>query len=83
MEWKFSRAVIEEQYRRMHLVVVPFNIISEPLKASYFALFKDKLAEVLELKSKRIYCIVKVALESFSSVSSANFVVVFNNTWVD
>ena len=58
IEWKFSRAVIEEQYRRMHLVVVPFNIISEPLKASYFALFKDKLAEVLELKFKRIYCIV-------------------------
>ena len=58
MEWKFSRAVIEEQYRRMHLVVVPFNIISEPLKALYFALFSDNLAEVLELKSKRIYCIV-------------------------
>ena len=58
MEWKFSRAVIEEQYRRMHLVVVPLNIISEPLKALYFALFSDNLAEVLELKSKRIYCIV-------------------------
>ena len=50
MEWKFSHAIIEEQYRRMHLVVVPFNIISEPLKAL--------VAKVLELKSKRIYCIV-------------------------
>ena len=58
MEWKFSRAVIEEQYRRMHLVVVPFNIISEPLQALYFAQFPDNLAKVLELKSKRIYCIV-------------------------
>ena len=53
MEWKFSHAIIEEQYRRMHLVVVPFNIISEPLKA----LFSDDLVKVLELKSKRIYCI--------------------------
>ncbi|XP_066026358.1 short transient receptor potential channel 5-like [Pocillopora verrucosa] len=45
IEWKFSRAVIEEQYRRMHLVVVPFNIISEPLKALYFARYSDHLAE--------------------------------------
>ena len=58
MEWKFSRAVIEEQYRRMHLVVVPFNIISEPLKALYFALFPNLRAKVLELKSARIYCTV-------------------------
>ncbi|CAH3128022.1 unnamed protein product [Pocillopora meandrina] len=48
MEWKFSRAVIEEQYRRMHLVVVPFNIISEPLKALYFAQFSDSLAKKKE-----------------------------------
>ncbi|XP_022801740.1 short transient receptor potential channel 5-like [Stylophora pistillata] len=42
IEWKFSRAVVEEQYRRMHLVVVPFNIISELIKALYFAKYPDR-----------------------------------------
>ena len=37
----------------MHLVVVPFNIISEPLKALYFARYSDQLAEVLEFSVQR------------------------------
>ncbi|XP_066026534.1 short transient receptor potential channel 4-like isoform X3 [Pocillopora verrucosa] len=53
MEWKFSRAVIEEQYRRMHLVVVPFNIISEPLKALYFAQFPDNLAKRKDQRNEK------------------------------
>ncbi|KAK2565129.1 Short transient receptor potential channel 4 [Acropora cervicornis] len=29
IEWKFARAVIENQYRTMHGIVVPFNLITE------------------------------------------------------
>lgn len=30
IEWKFARAVIENQYRTMHGIVVPFNLITVP-----------------------------------------------------
>ncbi|XP_022777954.1 short transient receptor potential channel 4-like [Stylophora pistillata] len=53
IEWKFSRAVIEEQYRRMHVVVVPFNIFSEPLKALYLAKYSDLRDEVKEERKKK------------------------------
>lgn len=55
IEWKFSRAVVEEQYRRMHVVVVPFNIISEPLQALYFAVNPVKHRDQAKTKRKRKY----------------------------
>jgi len=36
VEWKYSRAVAENQYRNLHCIVVPFNLLSVPLKLLYF-----------------------------------------------
>ncbi|XP_020604671.1 short transient receptor potential channel 4-like isoform X2 [Orbicella faveolata] len=36
VEWKYSRAVAENQYRNLHCIVVPFNLLSVPLKLWYF-----------------------------------------------
>ena len=47
IEWKFSRSVMEEQYRRMHVVVVPFNILTLPIVYLYWGLHEDTGEEVL------------------------------------
>jgi len=46
VEWKFSRAVVENQYRKLHSIVVPFNLLTVPGK--YFLLRgrKDARKEV-------------------------------------
>ncbi|XP_078359526.1 short transient receptor potential channel 5-like [Oculina patagonica] len=36
VEWKFSRAVVENQYRNLHSIVVPFNLLSVPVALCYF-----------------------------------------------
>lgn len=36
VEWKFARAVVENQYRNLHSIVVPFNLLSVPLTLCYF-----------------------------------------------
>ncbi|CAH3167148.1 unnamed protein product [Porites lobata] len=36
VEWKFSRAVVENQYRGMHSMAVPFNLLSVPLQMMYW-----------------------------------------------
>ncbi|XP_068725075.1 short transient receptor potential channel 5-like [Montipora capricornis] len=35
VEWKFSRAVVAEEYRRCHPIIVPFNILSVPIAHWY------------------------------------------------
>ena len=32
MEWKFARAVCETQYRGMHAVAMPFNLLTVPVR---------------------------------------------------
>lgn len=44
---------MEEQHRRMHVVVVPFNIFSEPLKALYFAKYSDRRDKVKDERKKK------------------------------
>ncbi|KAL9984529.1 hypothetical protein ACROYT_G006832 [Oculina patagonica] len=36
VEWKFSRAVAENQYRNLHSTVVPFNLLSVAVELCYF-----------------------------------------------
>ncbi|KAL9984528.1 hypothetical protein ACROYT_G006831 [Oculina patagonica] len=36
VEWKFARAVVENQYRNLHSIVVPFNLLSVPVASFYF-----------------------------------------------
>ncbi|XP_020604926.1 short transient receptor potential channel 5-like isoform X2 [Orbicella faveolata] len=36
VEWKFARAVVENQYRNLHCIVVPFNLLSVPVTLCYF-----------------------------------------------
>lgn len=38
VEWKFSRAVVESQYRNLHSIVVPFNLLSVPVALIYIRL---------------------------------------------
>ena len=38
---------MEEQYRRMHVVVVPFNILTLPIVYLYWGLHEDTGEEVL------------------------------------
>lgn len=46
VEWKFSRAVVADEYRRYHPIVVPFNIISVPLSHCYIKIYGDNRAKV-------------------------------------
>ena len=41
VEWKFSRAVFAEEYRRCHPIIVPFNIISVPIARLYIRCYRD------------------------------------------
>ncbi|RMX54876.1 hypothetical protein pdam_00023313 [Pocillopora damicornis] len=52
IEWKFSRSVMEEQYRRMHVVVVPFNILTLPIVYLYWGLHEDTGEERKERRKK-------------------------------
>ncbi|XP_020604890.1 short transient receptor potential channel 5-like [Orbicella faveolata] len=36
VEWKFARAVVENQYRNLHCIVVPFNLLTVPIVSMYF-----------------------------------------------
>lgn len=46
LEWKFFRAVVAEEYRRYHPIVVPFNIISLPMSFLYTKKYGDNRAKV-------------------------------------
>ncbi|CAH3147513.1 unnamed protein product, partial [Porites lobata] len=46
VEWKFSRAVVADEYRRFHPIVVPFNIITFPISRCYIKKYGDSRAEV-------------------------------------
>ena len=46
MEWKFSRAVVADEYRRYHPIVVPFNIITYPVAHWYINSHGDTRDEV-------------------------------------
>ncbi|XP_058954536.2 short transient receptor potential channel 5 isoform X2 [Pocillopora verrucosa] len=52
IEWKFSRSVMEEQYRRMHVVVVPFNILTLPIVYLYWGLHEDTGEEKKKRRKK-------------------------------
>ncbi|PFX18569.1 hypothetical protein AWC38_SpisGene17059 [Stylophora pistillata] len=41
INYTYSRCVTEEQFRRMHCVVVPFNLLSLPLASLYWRMTKD------------------------------------------
>lgn len=41
VEWKFSRAVIAEEYRRCHPIIVPFNILTVPIARWYIRRYGD------------------------------------------
>ena len=47
VEWKFSRAVVENQYRNLHSTVVPFNLLSVPLESLYCKVNGDSRKEVI------------------------------------
>lgn len=46
VEWKYSHAVIADEYRRYHPIVVPFNVISVPISRLYIKIYGDKRQEV-------------------------------------
>ncbi|XP_068711385.1 short transient receptor potential channel 5-like isoform X2 [Montipora foliosa] len=50
IEWKFARAVLENQYRNLHPIVVPFNLITVP--GLYFLLRGRDDARILEQKER-------------------------------
>lgn len=41
VEWKFSRAVVAEEYRRCHPIIVPFNILTVPIARWYIRRYGD------------------------------------------
>lgn len=41
VEWKFSRAVVAEEYRRCHPIIVPFNILTVPFSCWYIRRYGD------------------------------------------
>ncbi|KAL9984532.1 hypothetical protein ACROYT_G006836 [Oculina patagonica] len=45
VEWKFSRAVVENQYRNLHSIVVPFNLLSAPMELCYFSVKRNSREE--------------------------------------
>lgn len=45
VEWKYSHAVIADEYRRYHPIVVPFNIVSVPISHLYIKIHGDKRDE--------------------------------------
>lgn len=52
VEWKFSRAVVADEYRRFHPIVAPFNIISLPLCHCYIEKCGDRRAKMAEDRRK-------------------------------
>ncbi|XP_078359537.1 short transient receptor potential channel 5-like [Oculina patagonica] len=52
VEWKFSRAVVADEYRRYHPIVVPFNIISVPLSHCYIKIYGDNRAKKAQNRRK-------------------------------
>lgn len=54
VEWKFARAVVADEYRRHHPIVVPFNIITFPISHCYIKKYGDSRAERAK-DHRRIY----------------------------
>ncbi|XP_068743962.1 short transient receptor potential channel 4-like [Montipora capricornis] len=50
IEWKFARAILENQYRNLHPIVVPFNLITVP--GLYFLLRGRDDPRILEQKER-------------------------------
>lgn len=53
LEWKFFRAVVAEEYRRYHPIVVPFNIISLPMSFLYTKKYGDNRAKRVKERQRR------------------------------
>ncbi|XP_078359538.1 short transient receptor potential channel 5-like [Oculina patagonica] len=53
VEWKFSRAVIENQYRNLHSIVVPFNLLSVPVALCYFKVKGNPRVEDAKVRRKQ------------------------------
>ena len=66
MEWKFSRAVVADEYRRYHPIVVPFNIITYPVSQCYITIHGDSEAKVCR---SWIYCLQKLYIFNRSVVA--------------
>ncbi|KAJ7391690.1 hypothetical protein OS493_017387 [Desmophyllum pertusum] len=54
IEWKFSRAVVADEYRRFHPIVVPLNVISVPICHCYIKMYGDNRAKKAQ-KRRLIY----------------------------
>jgi len=50
VEWKYSHAVIADEYRRYHPIVVPFNVISVPISRLYIKIYGDKRQEKAQIR---------------------------------
>jgi len=50
VEWKYSHAVIADEYRRYHPIVVPFNIVSVPISRLYIKIYGDKRHEKAQIR---------------------------------
>lgn len=55
VEWKFARAVVADEYRRHHPIVVPFNIITFPISHCYIKKYGDSRAERARRRRRRLY----------------------------
>jgi len=57
VEWKFARAVVENQYRNLHSIVVPFNLLSVPIDLLYCEFNGDSRQEdaINRLKEYKTY----------------------------
>jgi len=53
VEWKFARAVVENQYRNLHTIVVPFNLLSVPVTLCYFNALGNPREEDAENRRKQ------------------------------
>nr|XP_058970450.1 short transient receptor potential channel 4-like isoform X1 [Pocillopora verrucosa] len=53
VEWKFSRAVVADEYRRFHPIVAPFNIISFPACQCYIWKSGDRRERTAEERRRK------------------------------
>ena len=63
VEWKFSRAVVAEEYRRCHPIIIPFNILTVPIASWYIRRYGDMRERV-----SQFYSYIVCQLVNFSGI---------------